>query len=272
MHMEEAIVDLSGLMGEARPIVGRVAGVYLKHTALWFIGLIVHGSAVKGGIIPGCSDIDFQLYLDGSAFTWQGQLPLELGFAIRRDLEGISLAPFRYIQCYAYTGEPLENWVGPIPGAYHLVAGRLPVAEATDQALRASARQALAELDTAPAFLMGKLLGPGGVRMERSIRLLCTKVWPVLYQVLTVQGQDDTPIDIWCLPKQKAIRRLSSGSALRKEIEAFYQAVWAYYPTEDSLEHALSVIEHGVAFLQAAGAWWDRFQPEAGSERDSWEV
>lgn len=148
----------------------------------------------------------------------------------------------------------------------------MPVVEATDQALRASARQALAELDPAPAFLVGKLLGPGGVRLERSIRLLCTKVWPVLYQVLTLQGQDDAASDIWCLPKEQAIRRLPSGSALQKEIEAFYQAVWAYYPTEDSLEHALSVIEHGVAFLQAAGVWWDRSQPEAGLERDSWEV
>jgi len=266
------VVDLSGLIAEAKPIVGRVAEVYLKHTAPWFTGLIVHGSAVKGGIIPRCSDIDFQLYLEDSAFTWQGQLPLELGFTIRRDLEGISLAPFRYIQCYAYTGEPLENWVGPIPGAYHPVAGRLPVVEATDQDLRASARRALAELDPSAAFLMGKLLGPGGVRLERSIRLLCTKVWPVLYQVLTLQARDDAPIDLWCLPKEEAIRRLPNSTNLRKEIEAFYQAVWAYYPTEDSLEHALSVIKHGIAFLQAAGSWWHWFQPEMGSEETSWEV
>ena len=108
--------------------------------------------------------------------------------------------------------------------------------------------------------------------MERSIRLLCTKVWPVLYQVLTMQGQDDAPIDIWCLPKEEAIHRLPSGTPLRKEIEAFRQAVWIHYPAEDSLEHALSVIEHGVAFLQAAGAWWHCFQSEVGSEETSWEV
>lgn len=259
------MVDLSGLIADAKPIAGQVARVYLKHTAPWFIGLIVHGSAVKGGIIPGCSDIDFQLYLEGPAFAQQGQLPLELGFAIRRDLEGISLAPFRYVQCYAYTGELLENWVGPIPGAYHLVAGRLPVVEATDQDLRQSARKALAELDPCPTFLMGKLLGPGGVRLERSIRLLCTKVWPVLYQVLTLQSPDETPAELWCLPKEQAIRRLPRDTPLRDEIEAFYQAVWAYYPAEDSLEHALSVIEHGVAFLEAAGSWWNQVQPEIGS-------
>ena len=247
-------MDIAGLMAEAQPVVRQVAGVYLKHTVPWFVGLIVHGSAVKGGIIPGCSDIDFQLYLDGSAFTWQGQLPLDLGFAIRRDLEGIDLAPFRYVQCYALTGESQEDLVGPIPGAYHLVAGRLPVREATAQDLRQSARQALAELGTAPSFVMGKLLGPGGVRLERSIRLLCTQVWPVLYQVLTVQAGDDDPVDLWCLPKEQAIR---------DEIERFYQSVWDYYPAEDSLEHALGVLESGLTFLQAAGSWWIRYQAGA---------
>jgi hypothetical protein len=51
-------VDLSGLVPEARPIVDRVAGVYMRRMAPWFVGLLAHGSAVKGGYIPGCSDVD----------------------------------------------------------------------------------------------------------------------------------------------------------------------------------------------------------------------
>ena len=68
--------DLSGVIPEARLTVQEAATVYLSHTAPWFIGLLVHGSVVKGGVIPGCSDVDFQLYLEPSAFTPQGQLPL----------------------------------------------------------------------------------------------------------------------------------------------------------------------------------------------------
>lgn len=250
------MIDLSGLTAEAKPIVRQVAHVYLKHTAPWFIGLVVHGSAVKGGIIPNCSDIDFQLYLDRSAFTWHGQLPLGLGFAVRRDLEGICLSPFRYVQCYARTDEPEENWIGPIPGAYHLVVGKLPVKEATAEDLCASARVALTELNPAPTFILGKLLGPGGVRLERSIRLLCTKVWPVLYQVLTLLEQEMEPIGIWCLPKEQAIERLPDNTVLQDTIREFYRAVWDYYPAEDSLESALALIESGVAFLGAASSWW----------------
>ena len=248
--------DVSGLVPEARPIAQQVASVYMRHTAPWFIGLIVHGSAVKGGIIPNCSDIDFQLYLDYPAFTWQGQLPLELGCVIRRDLEGINLVPFRYVQCYVRRPEPEPDLVGPIPGAYHLVAGELPVPEATAQDLRQSARRGLDELDTAPDFVMGKLLGPGGVRLERSIRLLCTKVWPVLYQALTLQDRDSNPIQLWCLPKEEAISHLPHDTPLHDTIQAFHRAIWTYYPDEDSLENALSVIETGVAFLQSAADWW----------------
>ena len=248
-------VDVSNLMSEARPIVREVTAVYLEHTEPWFIGLIVHGSAVKGGVIPGCSDIDFQLYLEDSAFTSQRQLPIELGLSIYRDLSKIDTAPFRYVQCATLPSRLPEGFVGPVPGAYHLVAGRLPVAEATAQQLRESARGALAELNPMPPFIMGRLLGHGGVRMARSIRLLCTKVWPVLYQVLTLQQGE--VVGVWCLPKEEAIELLPANTSLSQTIRGFYQAVREYYPAEDSVAGALSVIESGVAFLKSAKSWWD---------------
>jgi len=249
------MIDVSGLLPEARPIAEKAAAVYLKHTAPRFVGLIVHGSAVKGGVIPGCSDLDFQLYLEASAFSWHDQLPLELACAIRRDLAGIDLGPFRYIQCYARTSRPEEGWVGPIPGAYHLIAGRLPVPEATGEQLRESARLALDRLNPATAFRLGPLLGPGGVRLARNLRLLCTIVWPVLYQVLTLQQED--VLAIWRLPKDQALDWLPSGTALHQSATRFYQAVCSYYPAEDSLEGTFALIETGVAFLEAAKSWWE---------------
>ena len=253
------MLDLSGLVTEAGPIVQQVASVYLEHTAPWFIGLIVHGSAVKGGVVPNCSDIDFQLYLHDAAFSERGHLPLDLGIAVRRDLEGVDLGPFRYVQCYARRAQPEPGLVGPIPGAYHLVAGELPVPDATAEDLRLSARKALDELDPSPSFLISKLFGPGGVRLERNLRLLCTKVWPVLYQVLTLQEADTDPISLWCLPKAEAMDRLPHGSRLHEAIQAFYRAVQAYYPDEDSLEDALTLIQTGIAFLQSAADWRQEF-------------
>lgn len=136
------------------------------------------------------------------------------------------------------------------------MAGKLPVREATAHDLRESAKKALARLDPAPSFVMDNRLGPGGVRMERSIRLLCTIVWPVLYQVLTLQDRGVDPIMLWCLPKEQATERLPQDTALHGAIQRFHRAIWEYYPAENSLDQALSVIESTIVFLEAAALWW----------------
>src|SRR4029079_9615028 len=197
------MLDLSRLSPESARVTEEAAGVYLAHTRPWFIGLIVHGSALKGGILPGSSDIDFRLYLEDSAFTVDDRLPVELAIAIHRDLAKIDLGPFSYIQCYAFPGDGLEGWVGPIPGAYYLVAGRLPVAEATAEQLRASARESLANLVTEPAHLANGLLDHGCGRLQRHFRLFTTEVCPVLFQVLSLSLEG--PIRAWNLTKLEAM-------------------------------------------------------------------
>jgi hypothetical protein len=249
-------IDVSPLISEARLIVQEAAAIYLKHTEPWFLGLLAHGSALKGGIVPGCSDVDLRLYLQTAAFTPQGHLPLGLAFAIHRDVIRIDPAPFRYIQCYPLSSELPEGFIGPIPGAYHVVAGELPVPEATAGQVRAAARTALTELNPTPAFLIGSLIGPGGVRLARRIRLLCTKVWPVLYQVLTLQWDD--VLEIWRLSKDQAIKMLPQDTPLGRAIRRFYRAVRIYYPAEDSVEDALSIIQSGVGFLKAAKTWREK--------------
>ena len=65
-------LNLSGVQPVARPIVEAASTVYLRHVRPWLIGLMIHGSALKGGFIPGCSDIDLRLYLEDAAFTARG--------------------------------------------------------------------------------------------------------------------------------------------------------------------------------------------------------
>ena len=249
----QVALNVSRLQAEARAIVTAAAEAYIRHTRPWFIGLIAHGSALKGGFIPGCSDIDLQLYLDDAAFT-AGKLPLELAMAIQRDLAQIDPAPFQYIQCYAHSARLPEGYVGPIPGAYQIIAGRLPVAEATDAQLRASARKALAALETQPAFVLRTLLQHGGGKLARQARLLCTVIWPTLYQVVALQQAQAA--EVWRQPKERAIALLPEQSELGRTIRSFHSAVRAYYPEQNSVDGALELFESGFAFLEAAKAWW----------------
>ncbi len=55
-------------------------------------GIVLHGSAAKGGSIPGFSDIDFMVFLSPDCFDEQGALPDELAFAIQ---ERIGPLPWR---------------------------------------------------------------------------------------------------------------------------------------------------------------------------------
>jgi hypothetical protein len=147
------------------------------------------------------------------------------------------------------------DYVGPIPGAYHMLAGTLPVPEATDRQLRDAARKALAALKPVPHFIIHALLERGGGRLASRVRLLCTDVWPTLYHVLALRHDD--AIGAWNLPKEGAIALLPPDTLLGREIRAFYRAAWTYYPGEESVEHALAVIATGVAFLRAAKSWWE---------------
>jgi hypothetical protein len=253
--MSEAALDLSDVQPEARPILEQAARVYIAHTRPWFEGLLAHGSAVKGGFIPGCSDIDLKLYLRDELFEGCSHLPLELSVAIHRELATIDPAPFSYIQCDAVpVGKPTSGEIGPVRGAYHLLAGRLPVPEATEGEIRESARKGLSELDPTSPPTVRALLDRGEGRLERHVRLLCTNVWPALSQVLVLQEPD--PVRVWGLTKQQAIARLPADTPMGREIRRFHSALLAYYPTEASVESAFEVIESGIAFYQAVVEWW----------------
>lgn len=239
--------DTSRLTPEAKPIVEVAPAIYLRHTKPWFVGLLVHGSALKGGFIPGCSDIDFQLYVNEP-------LSLETCVAVYRDISRIDPDPFRYIQCYPISNALPADHVGPIPGAYHMVAGRLPVAEATRSQLQESARKHIAALNPMPEYIIDSLFESGIGRMSWHIRWLCTDVWPTLYQVLVLQGHD--PFTVWSLSKPEAIELLPPNTPLGQTIHAFYQAVQTYYPYEQLQVEELAVIVTGIAFLQSVKTWW----------------
>jgi len=258
--------DVSPLLSVAQPKALRAARVYWEHTRPWFVGLLVHGSALKGSYIPGCSDIDFQLYLRDEAFDAAGNPLLDIGLAIQRDLAEINPFPFQYIQCYARQcrlapkGERTNTGhdIGPIPGAYHMIAGELPVPEATTLELLERARQTLDRLQPPPpAYVSSNLLEHGGNRLERITRLLCTDVWPTLYSILVLTT--GKPLDVWKLPKDAAIAMLADNEPLGTAIRAFHTCVWEHYMGGRAVESALDVVSSGTTFLLAAWEWYGEF-------------
>jgi hypothetical protein len=259
--MSESInIDVSGLVPEARQTARQVAELFYRHTRPWFIGLVGFGSAVKGAVIPGASDIDFHLYLKDDIFVNPDALtlPLDLSLTIQRGLAQIDPSPFAYIDGGPERAVIPPGHVGPVPGAYHLIAGRLPVPEATSDSLKAEARAGLDRLDPIPGFLTEGLFHAGTSHgtLDLTVRRLAQVVWPVIFQVLALQQEDACAV--WALPKDQAVLALAPDSPPGQAARAFYQAALTYYKAagQERLDLAFIFIEQGVLFRQAAKDWW----------------
>ena len=255
--------DTGGLQPEARAIAHQAAEVYCSHTGPHFVGLLAHGSAFKGGLIPNCSDLDLKLFLTADAFGADGRLPLPLSLAIHADLARIDPAPFHYIQCYAPPPFPSpadKGHSGPLPGTYCMLAGRMPLRETTAAESLQQARAYLDDFKPDPSDLAQKLLQHGGGVLERGVRYLCTEVWPLLYCLLVWRGRD--PLTVWSLPKPQAIERWPADEEAGLAIRRFYRCAWRYYVEETTAERALELIESGMAFKRAAMTWY------AGQQKD----
>jgi hypothetical protein len=86
------------------------------------------------------------------------------------------------------------------------------------------------------------------------VRFVCTDVWPLLYQVLSLRQPD--ALRVWCLPKHDALALLPPGTPLRSTIEHFYASVMAYYGSAPTVDSALAVLRDALAFCAAARDWW----------------
>lgn len=252
--------DVSRLVPEAHRVAQAVAAIYWKHTQPWFVGLACFGSAVRGDVVPGVSDIDFHLYLQPSIFLaadgHQNILPLELGLAIFRDLAQVNPAPFRYIDGSAETDHLPEGHIGPIPGNYHLLAGALPYPEATNAQVKMVAQQELNRLKPLPSFVSEALLqyGTGRGDLSHTVRQLCQTVWPVIYHVASLQQED--ALTAWRLPKNHLVQLFSVEHSLGRTVREFDATMRLYYPAEASVDAALDLLQAGVNVLQSASDWW----------------
>jgi hypothetical protein len=253
--------DVSPLVPEARPIVLEASQIFYKHLHPWLTGILVHGSAYKGGSIPNCSDVDIQLYLKAEAFDQEGTISLPLAIMIHRELTRINVAPFQYIQGYTLPENPTmllekRQWIGPIPGAYHMVLGTLPIPEATAAQIIQSAKWTLERQRAVRADVSLDLFQHGGGKLERRVRFLCTDIWPALYSIMTLQTQK--PLYIWQQCKENVIELLPEQEPLGKTIRAFYRSVYTYYTEEQSVEQALLILEQGVHFSRLATQWYQQ--------------
>ena len=231
--------------------------------------IVLHGSAHKGGTIPGFSDIDFMVFLAPDCFDEHKQLPDEWVFAIQERIGPLPWreAGFLYPQAYFYDARRLpEWWTGPAPGAYRELWGRLPQeATATSERLRASSTRFLKE--TVGQYIERDLAGfidANDGTLPRRVRLLGTAVTPTVFALIAYDAED--ALDAWAQSKFEALRRLkerhgdAKGPALAQR---FYDNVRLLYADEFDADLGRKTFQVGIAFLRWAERIGKALPPDA---------
>lgn len=246
--------DISGVQPRAQNIVRRIAWTCHEHLGPDLVTLVTHGSAVKGGVIEGSSDVDFVAVVTPGILTPGGELPLDRALRFHRNLAQIDPFPFRYLQgCVYPNGARLG--MGFIPGTFHIVAGSPDVPIATGEQLFGAAQAALREFDptTARDRLSNALLDHGEGRLSRQVRLLCTDVWPIMYHVACVYEAEG--LKTWQRTKRETVSALESERVIGPPLGRWMEAITHHYSTGESVHSAIEAITSGVAFLDAVADW-----------------
>ena len=229
--------------------------------------IVLHGSALKGGAIPGYSDVDFQLYLAPECFDEHGALADEQAFALQERIGPLPWqeAGYRYPQASFLDVRRLpEWWTGPIPGAYRVLFGRLPAdAIASAEGLRASSRRYLS--DELPARIrsgVGNFADADDATLPRRVRLLGTDVAPAVFALIAYDAPD--ALELWALSKLEALVRLEArypGVAGPADARRFFDNVRILYGGEFEPELGRQTFRAGVAFLR----WAERLGQALGA-------
>jgi hypothetical protein len=248
-------MSLTSVQPEAREIVARLTDLCELQFGPDLRTLLIHGSAAKGGIIPGSSDLDFVMIIEPRLLTPGGELPFDRAVAFHAELAHIDPAPFLYLQGNVYPqGSP--KGVGFIPGTYHIALGDPEVPLATSDALLDSARTSLARCDPERYRndRSNALLNHGETRLFRQVRWMCTDIWPMAFHIATlVEGNG---IRAWQRTKHQTVAFLAPDPVVGAPLQGWLDTVTRHYAVGETTATALEALSVGVAFLEAASRWY----------------
>ena len=222
--------------------------------------IVLHGSALKGGAIPGYSDVDFQVYLSPECFDSDGNVADAPAFALQERIGPLPWreAGFLYPQASFLDAAKLpEWWTGPIPGAHRVLWGTAPPhAFATAERLRESSLYHLqVDMPRRIGWNVHNFADADDRTLPRRVRLLGTDVAPTIFALIAHDAPD--AIELWALSKLEALSRLEArypdaeGPAHARRF--FENAARLYGGTFDA-DLGRETFRTGISFLRWAEA------------------
>ena len=202
------------------------------------VSIITKGSSVKGGFIPGLSDVDLHVYLKDDVFIYSDFLKLEFGLRMQKKMHEL-------IQKYDLGGGPIQvilinvskppDWSGPLPCTYIVLYGDGdPFPPPTVEGMLKQDLDGLKN-PTYAYKLVSSFLDKGNDQLPDYVRRLNAAVNPTLYRVLSLLTRD--PAEVWKMTKFEvldALERLADESA--KEVARLGQEFYDMARQKERLE------------------------------------
>ena len=163
---------------------------------------LIHGSAVKGGMIRGFSDLDVQVFLKESSFDEFG-LRLEKSLAIQKLIGELDVTTIgaSYLQMYFHDPLQMPEWyTPPVKGSYQILFGELPKElDYNIENFKERMKTKLENLNETIAHSVRGFTDSSNKTLPRRVRYVATMVFPTMYSFLSFDADD--PTVIWVKPK-----------------------------------------------------------------------
>jgi len=184
------------------------------------VAIINKGSSVKGGFIPGLSDIDFHVYLKDDAFISRDYIKLEYGLSLQEKID-VLLRKYdieeSQIQVIALNVENPKRWSGPLPGTYVILYGDgCPEPEPVAWEMLEADELIL----SSPYYfynLINSYADKSNEELAEFVRKINPCVTPTLYRVLSLITND--PLKVWAMTRFEVLESLKNlDSDVAKQI------------------------------------------------------
>ena len=219
------------------------------------VAVINKGSTVKGGFIPGLSDVDLHVYLKNDAFIYSDFLKLELGLSMQEKIDEL-------IRKYDFGGGPIQviminvsqqrDWSAPLPGTYLVLYGDgCPEEPPTVESMLEQDRESLRNPHYAYG-LINSLADKSSDSLAGYVRRINPAVTPTFYRVLSVLTGD--PFKVWSMTKFQVLEALehlenSAANQLAGFGREFYEIARQREQLKKDLELCKSAIRLGFKIV-----------------------
>ncbi len=217
---------------------------------------LVHGSIVKGGLIEGFSDLDVQVFLKESSFDQFG-LKLEKCMDIQNlvgDLDFQSIG-VQYLQMYFHNPKDMPEWyTPPFEGSYKILYGELPKElDHNIENFRRRMIKSLRELTKEIQNTLGNFADSSNKTMYRRTRLLATKVYPIMFSLISYDLVQ--PTEIWMKTKYEALelfKKKYEEKIITIYLTQFFNKIELLAINHNNLNLMKEAFTLGVNFLKEA--------------------